>query len=203
MFNFLFLLVGLGIGVGLAWFLFKGKLGFGKSSTSVVQSNSVVESIERVFKVVTAEGQISEIYDYQNTEKLLSFIPSTKKVLLIVNAKVLMGFDFKKFKFEYDEETRKINILEFPQPEILSIEPDMKYYNMENGLFNKFNNEDLTKIQKDAKAKISEAALKSELPKIAQKQMQTLLLELSTMKHLSIEGQEKLGGNGLLIEQAK
>lgn len=192
MFNIIFLSIGLIAGVAIAYLVIKGGFKFGKEDTTTVTSNSMLLSIERVFKVVTAEGHFAEIYDYQNTSHLLSFIPSTKKALIVVNAKVMMGFDFKKMKMDIDPQTREMVITEFPQPEILSIEPDLKYYNLEDGLFNKFNNQDLTKLQADAKAKIRESALQSELPAIAQRQMQTLLLELTELKQWQLLGQEKI-----------
>jgi Protein of unknown function (DUF4230) len=199
-FNVIFLVVGLMLGVMATYFLTKG---FSKPNETITNVHTITQSIERVFKIVTAEGHFSEIYDYENTEHLLSFIPSTKKALIVVNAKVLMGFDMKKLKTEINEETKKIRILEFPQPEILSIEPDMKYYNLENGIFNKFDNEDLTKLQVDAKLKIKEAALKSELPLTAQKQMQTLLLEMASIQQWQLEGSEKITSQLKLLNGLK
>ena len=55
------------------------------------ESHTVVEGVKRVFKIVLAEGQLNEIYNYENTKKLLKFIPSTKKALVIVRARVLIG----------------------------------------------------------------------------------------------------------------
>lgn len=202
MFNFIFLIVGLVVGIVAALF-FADKLNFGKKDTTEINSSTVVQSIERVFKVVTAEGHFSEIYDYSNTENILSFIPSTKKALVVVNAKVMMGFDFKKMKMEVDETTHKIKIIEFPKPEILSIEPDLKYYNLENGLFNKFDTDDLTKLQADSKQKIRESVAKSDLPQIAQKQMKTLLLEMASMQQFQLEGGEKISSEPMLLNPIK
>jgi Protein of unknown function (DUF4230) len=111
---------------------------------------------------------------------------------------VLMGYDFKKCTFEIDAETKKIKILSFPDPEILSMEPDIKYYNLENGLFNKFDNEDMTKLQVEAKKKINDKVAESDLPSIAKKQMQNLLSELSAINHWQLESGENklLLGNG-------
>jgi hypothetical protein len=191
MFNFIFLAVGLLGGAAAVYFLGKGKL-FGKADEVKMESSVMLNKIERVCKVVTAEGHFSEVFDYSQTAHIASFIPSTKKALLIVNAKVLMGYDFKKMVFEIDEQTRKVNIISFPKPEVLSIEQDVKYYNMENGLFNKFDNEDLTKLQVEAKQKIVASVDKSELPNIAQKQVQQLLLELSNVNQWQLGGEEKL-----------
>jgi Protein of unknown function (DUF4230) len=192
-FNFSFLIIGLLGGAILMYLLSRTNL-FG-TTTSVKQDSTIMlQKIERVFKVVTAEGHFSEIFDYSNTSNITSFLPitSTKKALLIVNAKVMMGFDFKKCKFEIDAQTGKINIVSFPKPEVLSIEPDIKYYNMENGLFNKFDNNDLTKLQAEAKQKILDKIPESELPQIAQKQMQQLMGELKTINNWQLIGEEKM-----------
>lgn len=201
MLNAFFLICGLALGLAVAWLVMKSK--WGNRDETTVQTHTIVQSIERVFKVVTAEGHFSEVYDYENTTHTLSIIPSTKKALIIVNAKVLMGFDFKKMQFEVDEDRRQIKIISFPAPEILSIEPDLKYYNLENGLLNKFSNQDLTRLQVDAKNKIRESVQKSELPQIAQKQMQTLLLELSDFRKLELQGSEKILAPTLLSSGTK
>jgi hypothetical protein len=192
MFNIIFLVVGLAAGLAVAYYLLKKS----KNNNGIVTQDSTVmlQKIERVFKVVTAEGHFSEVFDYSHTSNLHDFlpIPSTKKALLIVNAKVLIGFDFKKMKCEVDAETRKVNIVEFPKPEVLSMESDIKYYNMENGLFNKFDNVDLTKLQAEAKSKISSKVATSELPQIAQKQMQQLLHEMGEVNQWNMLGEQKI-----------
>ncbi len=192
MFNVIFLISGLLLGLALAWIVLKSKWGFGKADETTIQSNTIVQSIERVFKVVTAEGHFSEVYEYENTTHTLSFIPSTKKALIVVNAKVLMGFDFKKLKVEIDESDKSIKILSFPEPEILSVEPDLRYYSLENGLLNKFSNKDLTMLQADAKAKIIASVSKSDLPAIAQKQMHALMLELADLRQMALQGEDKI-----------
>jgi hypothetical protein len=192
--GFGFLIIGL-LGGGLLMYLLSRTSMFGGKTEVVKQESTIMlQKIERVFKVVTAEGHFSEVFDYSNTSNVSSFLPitSTKKALLIVNAKVMMGFDFKKCKFEIDAETGKVQILEFPKPEVLSIEPDIKYYNMENGLFNKFDNNDLTKLQAEAKQKILDKIPESELPQIAQKQMQQLMGELKSINNWQLIGEEKI-----------
>jgi Protein of unknown function (DUF4230) len=186
------LFIGLMIGAAVVA-LFKYKGFFNSKPDTVVSSSTIMlNKIERVFKVVSAEGHFSEVYDYSQTTNFASFIPSTKKALLLVNAKVLMGFDFKKCKMSFDEDTKKMTILEFPKPEVLSIESDIKYYNVENGLFNKFDNNDLTKLQQEAKTKILGKVAESELPKIAQSQMQNLISELKEINQWQLQGAEKI-----------
>jgi preprotein translocase subunit YajC len=188
MFNFIFLAVGLLGGAAVVYFLMnKNKQ---KESTQI-EASVVLNKIERVFKVVTAEGHFSEVFDYSQTATIASILPSTKKALLIVKAKVLMGYDFKKCVFEIDSTTGVINIKEFPEAEILSMEPDIKYYNLENGLFNKFDNNDMTLLQAEAKKKLKEKVAESNLPQIAQSQMQNLLLELKEINNWQLTSSDK------------
>jgi hypothetical protein len=98
-----FLIFGSIIGAIIAFLIFKllNKSNSSNNSTNIT-SHTVVESIRRVFKIVLAEGQLNEIYNYENTKKLLRFIPSTKKALVIVKAKVLIGYDIENCKWEVD-----------------------------------------------------------------------------------------------------
>ncbi len=185
------LLLGLLLGGILMFFI--GKATKSNNNTTITEStHTIVESMRKVFKVVCAEGQFNELYDYEETKKYLSFIPSTKKALVIIKAKVLIGYDFEKCVWETDEENKKISLVSFPKPEILSIEPDYNYYNMENGIFNKFDKEDVMTIQAKGKKQIEIAAHKSDLPKIAAEQMQTLLTEVLQSNKWQLENRYKI-----------
>ena len=52
---------------------------------------------------------------------------------------------------------------EYPQPEVLSVESEIQFYDIKNGLFNSFDSEDLTELNKQAKnhirGKIPESGL--------------------------------------------
>jgi hypothetical protein len=134
----------------------------------------------------------------------LGFIPSTKKALVIIQAKVMIGFDFQKCVWETDEATQKINLISFPEPEILSIEPDYKYYNFDEGLFNLLSREDLTRIQADGKKQVEAAAIKSDLPKMAAEQMRMMLTEVVQSKNWQIDNLYKISsGNSNPASSAK
>lgn len=196
------LVLGLLLG-GLVTFLAVGKL---KSSPPVVKesSHTVAQSLKKVFKVVSAEGHFSEIYNYEETKKLFNFIPTKKRALVIVEAKVLVGYDFEKLKWELDSETRTVKLIDFPEPEILSTETEYKYYNIEEQLFNLFSREDLSNIQKNSKAQVIEAAKASHLPEAAKEQMQMLLTELLSSKNFRLENSSLITqkGSGLSLPNA-
>lgn len=193
----LMLILGLILG-GVIAFLASGKF---KSQPPVIteSSHTIAESMRKVFKVVSAEGHFNEIYNYEESTKLFNFIPSKKKALVIVQAKVLVGYDFEKFKWEVDQENRKVRLLEFPEPQILSTETDYKYYNIEEQFFNLFSKEDLAKIQENGKRQVIEAAKNSRLPEVAAEQMRMLLTELLDTKNLALENPSVITDSSRMI----
>lgn len=192
MMTVMILLLGLVLG-GVIAVLASGKL---KAEPPVVMesSHTIAESMRKVFKIVSAEGHFQEIYNYEETKKLLNFIPTKKKALVIVQAKVLIGYDFEKLKWEVDEMSRTVKLKEFPAPEILSTETDYKYYNIEEQFFNLFSKEDLANIQQNSKKQIIEAAKKSHLPEVAAEQMRTLMTELLSSKNFALENSSVITG---------
>ena len=185
------LIIGLLVGA-LIMFLISRLTRTGKGRHTKETSHTVVESIRKVFKIVLAEGQFNELYTFEDTKKLFGFIPSTKRALVIIEAKVLIGYDFEKCVWETDNMNKKIKLVSFPDPEIVSIEPDYKYYNFDENIFNLLNREDLTRIQVNGKKQVELAAINSHLPKIAAEQMRTLLLEVVQSKNWEIENIHKI-----------
>lgn len=197
------LIMGLVLG-GVIAFLAMRNLNTPAPVVITESSHTIAESMRKVFKVVSAEGHFNEIYNYEETTKLLSFIPSKKKALVIVEAKVLIGYDFEKFQWEVDEENRKVRLLHFPPPEILSTETDYKYYNIEEQFFNLFSKDDLAKIQQNGKRQVIEAAKNSRLPEVAAEQMRMLLTELLDTKNFILENPAEISQTKhLLIDRSK
>src|SRR5690606_1571149 len=135
------------------------------------QSAILLDKIKSVCKLVSVEGDFAEIYRYENTkERFLSLVTSKKKALLIINAKAYIGYDLKKVMIHADTEKKKIILTHFPQPEILSIEPEIQFYDVQSGLFNSFSSDDLTALNKEAKQHIREKIPQSGLMETAQKE---------------------------------
>lgn len=146
----------------------------------IKESVVLLERIEKVFKVVLAEGHFSEIYDYNDHKEMFFGLKAgSKKALIVARAKVLVGYDFGKVKINWVEGKRCMVIEQMPEPEILSIDSDYNIYDIDQGLFNKFNKEEYTKLLSDAKQTIHNKAVASELPQVAQKQVQVLLGQLA------------------------
>ena len=145
-----------------------------KSKKSITERQSVVllEKIKNVCKLVTVEGEFSEVYYYENTkERFMSLITSKKKAILLVTAKAQIGFNLSKIKLQANSDSKTIFITDFPQAEILTIETDLKYYDKTEGLFNKFEADDLTSLNKEAKQFIIDKIPESGLVETANKEL--------------------------------
>ncbi len=159
-----------------------------------VTENGVVllERIKQVAKLVTVEGYFSEIYDYQDYYGYdLSFF--RKKALIRVKAKVSVGYDLEKMKITSLPETKTIRLSGIPPAEILSIEHDLDYYDLQEGVFNSFSPADYNKLNANAKEFIRKKALESDLIKSAASQRNSLLESMKFMAEsmgwtLEVEG---------------
>ncbi len=135
------------------------------------QSQVLLEKIRSVCKLVSVEGDFAEIYRYENIkEHFMSLVTSKKKALMVINAKAQIGYDLKKVEIRADNANKKIILTNFPEPEILSIEPDIQFYDIQSGMFNFFSPDDLTLLNKEAKQHIREKIPQSGLMETARKE---------------------------------
>lgn len=164
--------LGLVLGAILMYWLFS--LFRKKKNRELTEHQSVVllDKIKSVCKLISVEGDFAEIYRYENTrERFMSLVSSKKKALMIINAKAHIGYDLKKVKMHADNANKKIVLTNFPQPEVLSIEPDLQFYDIKNGLFNSFTPEDLTTLNVEAKQHIKEKIPESGLMDTAKREV--------------------------------
>lgn len=121
------------------------------------EATVLLERVQKVCKLVTVESEFNEIIDRrEKSSTFFKLIPQEKKAILIVKAKVLMGFDLSKASFQINSERKSLTISNLPKPEILSIEPDVKYYDISNNVFSRFSADDYTNLNKSAIDKIKE-----------------------------------------------
>ena len=97
------------------------------------RSSILLERIRKVAKLTTVEGQFSEIYE-KTSFKYFDISPFQKKVLVRVKATVAAGFDFDHLSLEIDSLHKVIYINSLPDPQILSIDHDLDYYDISEGL---------------------------------------------------------------------
>ncbi|MGB5169914.1 DUF4230 domain-containing protein [Eudoraea sp.] len=158
------LFLGLVLGAIMMYWVFS--LFRRKQSKELTQHQSTVllKEIRSVCKLITVEGDFAEIYKYENTkERFLSMLVSKKKALIVINAKAQIGFNLKKVQMHADTDKKKIILTNFPEPEVLSIQPELEFYDIQNGFFNAFTPKDLTTLNQEAikhvKEKIPQSGL--------------------------------------------
>lgn len=183
--------VALVVGGIAAWQVFNWmygkKLTSNKQESIRVEANTLLEKIEQVFKVVLAEGYFTEIYDHNAKKDFWGLFKTTNKALIIVKAKVSVGYDFSKMKFSREPETRRLVIEQFAPAEVLSIDTDYKFYDINQGFVNQMKQEDYTAILSEAKSLIKLKAEQSELPLIAANQLELMMKQLASTMNWELE----------------
>ena len=149
---------------------------------TVHQSHVLLEKIKSVCKLVSVEGDFSEIYQYENTkERFMSLVSSKKKALVVINAKAQIGYDLKKVVLHADNEKKRVVLTNFPQPEILSIEPELEFYDIKNGMFNSFSPDDLTALNQEAKQHIEDKIPESGLMDTAKSEALSAIMLMESL----------------------
>lgn len=165
------------IGLGISY-LISQRFSLSKKK-NLVEKQSVIllDKIKKVSKLITVEGDFSEIYHHENTKENFWGFSSKKKAIVLIQAKAHIGFDFRKIKLEADTKKKEIILSDFPQPEVVSIECDIKFYDIKNGYLNKFDSEDFTTLNKEAKEHVLSKIPESNLIQLANKEaLEAILL---------------------------
>lgn len=193
MMDFGIFVVALAVGSIAAWQVFNwiyGKnLKKNKEERIRVEANILLEKIEQVFKVVLAEGYFTEIYDHNSKRDFWGLFQTTNKALIIVKAKVAVGYDFGKMQFRRDPETRRLIIEDFAPAEVLSVDTDYKFYDLHQGFVNPMKQEEYTAILSEAKSMIKSKAESSDLPLIASNQLHLMMRQMASSMNWELEMQ--------------
>ena len=180
--GFIAIMLGVAVGAILMYWVFS--FFYRKKDKERTNSQSVIllEKMHKVCKLISVEGDFAEIYTYENTkERFLSLFTSKKKALVVIRAKVHVGYDLKAIEFRADTTKKRIVLSHFPEPKILSVEPELEFYDIKNGIFNSFSPDDLTQLNKEAKAHIREKVPQSGLLNAAKNEALDAVLMMQNM----------------------
>lgn len=138
-----------------------------------LKENSVLieKQIKNVGKLIVTEGHFSEVYTYEDSKSIIGdWYESEKKALVVTNAKVTIAYDLSQIEYSIDQTTKTLQILSIPEEEI-KINPDIEYYDIEDGLFNEFEAKDYNKIKETIKQSLMKKINASELKSNAQNRL--------------------------------
>lgn len=122
---------------------------------TTITHSVVVERVRSVAKLATSESTVRDVVIFENTR-----YGSTKKSLVVVTGKVLVGYDLETdADVDIDHGRRRIRIA-LPPASILAVDIlDMRTYDESRGLWNPFAPADRDAIYRQARAHITSAAL--------------------------------------------
>jgi hypothetical protein len=132
------------------------------------EATVLLEKIQAVSKLITVEGQFSEIYSYKSPDNYM--ILFHKSALVRVQAKVSAGYDLNNLHVVADPAKLTIRMNALPEPQILSIDHVLDYYDISEGMFSPLTPEDYNQINQHAKDIIRDKALQSNLLPAAREQ---------------------------------
>jgi hypothetical protein len=121
---------------------------------TTIDQSVVVERLERVAKLITTEAMVRDVVTYRNT-----WMGSTKRSLVIVTGKTLVGFDLSvRPKVSIRQSDRHIGLV-FPHARLLGVDIlDLKTYDESRGLWNPFHPSDRDTIFQLARRQLASAA---------------------------------------------
>jgi len=67
-------------------------------------------------------------------------------MIIKVNLKALVGIDLTRIKLMPNESTKKIYVSNIPDVEPIALDPNVEFYDIQEGLFNSFNKDELNEI---------------------------------------------------------
>lgn len=160
-----------------------GGLGFGPPPPPRISQQIVVERLQEVAKLVSIEMTLRDVVAYEQTR-----FRSTKRLLLVVTARVAAGIDLSKdTKVEIDSVAKLITI-SVPPAEVMSVDVlNYETYDERAGLWNPFRPEDRDAIQRQVRSKLILSAQQSGILQHADKNASKVLTDLLSQDGYTVE----------------
>lgn len=155
--------------------------------TTETDATVLIQNIKDVCKLVTVEAELQEIFDEKSNRNVTVYLPLptnftfSKKASIEVVGKVLVGYDLEKITIDVDSINKILYIRDLPNPEIISIEHDVKYRSLDESFFNEFTPNDFTQLNKSAKAVLKQKAIEEKLLDRAEEQGNEVLRVIQFM----------------------
>jgi len=130
----------------------------------------IQQQMKNVSKLVVNEAKISQIYNYKDQKSFMNIMTFDKKALVVVNADIQILYDLSKLTYVIDEVNKVVKITYIPKEEI-TINPDIKIYDVEASRFNAFEGSDYNTIQESVKKQFREKILKSKIEQNAKNRL--------------------------------
>lgn len=156
-----------------------------EASSEQVSSTVLLERIRPVMKLITVEGDFSELYTYRNAEApmdwMKQFSPFQKRAILRVKGRASVGYDLEGMGLRFDDATHTVSLEGMEKPQLLSLEHDVDYFDLEAGTFTDFTAADHSRINAQAKELIRKQVAASGLYAAAEARRSELITVVKAM----------------------
>jgi hypothetical protein len=141
-------------GLGLFWIARAARTAFRDTGRTRITQGVVLERLRTVAKLVTTEVGLRDVVTYESTR-----LGSTKKALVVVTGKALVGFDLAdRARVDLDPAARRVRVV-LPRASLLAVDiTDLRTYDEKRGLWNPFRPADRDTIFLLARAQLMHAA---------------------------------------------
>jgi hypothetical protein len=185
---------------GLLVFLLTRALYGPPDSTEHVEATVLLERVRPVLKLVTVEGDLSEVITFSDANAAwfdwTRDLPwNRKQAMLLVKARASVGYDLEGLGLEFDDASRTVRFTGMGKARLLSLEHDVRYYDLTEGAFNDFSTNDHTRMNAQAKERIMAKIPESGLLAKAEEQRGEFLVILKAV--VENAGWTFVEGNGL------
>lgn len=153
-----------------------------EGATTIEESGTIlIEQVRKVSKLVTVEGDFSEVFNSANKREVTFYLPLParfrfkKEAMVQVTGKVLVGYNLEEMGVTIDEASRTLRLTNLPDPEILAIDQKLKFRDLEESWFNQLTADDYSAMSDQAKEVLRKKVASSSLMETARLEGNSLI----------------------------
>lgn len=139
----------------------------------------ITNQIKKMNKMVVVEQDFSSMQKTKVTSQIFGgLLPNMEKeIVTFTKTNAQVSYDLNKMKIDVDSVNKKLIIRELPNAEIKII-PSVEIQNMDDSFFDRFNENDLKKIQNNAKNNAVKTVNQNYLRDLGRKQLSENLSQI-------------------------
>lgn len=139
----------------------------------------ITNQIKKMNKMVVVEQDFSSMQKTKVTSQIFGgLLPNMEKeIVTFTKTNAQVSYDLNKMKIDVDSANKKLIIRELPNADI-KITPSVEIQNMDDSFFDRFNENDLKKIQNNAKNNAVKTVNQNYLRDLGRKQLSENLSQI-------------------------
>lgn len=152
--KYFFFLVLLLLVFVLGWW---GKARMDKAPKTEIEAEVALGMLQNVLKLATVEQELSEVLTRRQFRSY-DWDVFSGKMIYKLHGKVAAGYDLEGMDIRIDSLEKKVTISGMNAPELLYVDADIQFYDITEGLFFEFEEDDYNQIMRIGKQELIKAA---------------------------------------------